>query len=153
MDTGDTPYGELWGRIVEESLANWVAVKQFTGREARLLQKLIESEPAEYQCYAYLGEALPMVLPMDWRYLWREWRHGWHRWYHEWEEFLEWVRRHDFPIQEAFFRQLHSVDELEESHKNLSSLVYRVWRAAKKEGIVEDFWKLYADYLLAITFS
>lgn len=54
MDTGPTPYGKLWCRIVEESLANWIAFSCFKGLEARWVQKLIQGQPAEYQGYAHL---------------------------------------------------------------------------------------------------
>lgn len=56
MDTGPTPYDELWGRIVEESLANWLSYQRFSGKEARWVQRLIQDEPAEYQGYLAVGQ-------------------------------------------------------------------------------------------------
>lgn len=57
MDSGITPYDKIWGRIIEESLANSIAYDRFESYEARLIQRLIKSQPAEYQGYAWLSEA------------------------------------------------------------------------------------------------
>ncbi|WP_318774433.1 hypothetical protein [Thermus sp.] len=96
MDTGPTPYGELWGRILEESLANWVAFRLFQGREARLVQRLIQGQPAEYWGYLAVGEGilapelgdgdgwihhwerrLRMWDPWEWKEAWYAWREWW----------------------------------------------------------------------------
>jgi hypothetical protein len=54
MDTADTapdPYREPWGLVVEESLANWVAVSRFQGSEALAVHRLIKGQPPEYLGY------------------------------------------------------------------------------------------------------
>lgn len=65
MDTGDDgkdPYDELWGRTVEESLANWIALKQFEGKEAILVHHLVNGQPAEYRgCLAVENCLWPTV--------------------------------------------------------------------------------------------
>jgi len=58
MDAPD-PYLEQWGRIVEESLANAIAYRCFKGKEARWVQKLIQTQPAEYLGYFVVNEVLP----------------------------------------------------------------------------------------------
>ncbi|GBC91592.1 hypothetical protein HRbin15_00046 [bacterium HR15] len=55
MDTEDAPsesvYDTAWGRVIEESFANFIAFSQFSGIEARHVQRLITTQPAEYQGY------------------------------------------------------------------------------------------------------
>jgi hypothetical protein len=51
-DGAPNPYFETWGRIVEESLANAIAYRCFSGTEARWVQRLIQDQPAEYLGYA-----------------------------------------------------------------------------------------------------
>jgi hypothetical protein len=54
MDTADTapdPYREPWGLVVEESLADWVAVSHFQGSEALAVHRLIKGQPPEYLGY------------------------------------------------------------------------------------------------------
>ncbi|MCS6869300.1 hypothetical protein, partial [Thermus sp.] len=101
MDTGPTPYGELWGRILEESLANWVAFRLFRGREARLVQRLIQGQPAEYWGYLAVGRGILATGLEDelwdwfypWRHLWRfspwEWEEWWEAWWEMQRRFLK----------------------------------------------------------------
>lgn len=55
MDTTYYPSGSVydtpWGRVIEESLANCIAFSQFNKMEARYVQRLISTQPAEYQGY------------------------------------------------------------------------------------------------------
>jgi hypothetical protein len=94
-DTGDDPYPTPWGRTIEESAANYIAYQRFKGKQALLVQRLIESQPAEYLGYVAFTQAplpdLPAAEPGSWdsddeqRYRWhayhfyQEWPHAWHR--------------------------------------------------------------------------
>ena len=51
-DGAPDPYHEIWGRIIEESLANAIAYRCFKGKEALWVQRLIQDQPAEYLGYA-----------------------------------------------------------------------------------------------------
>jgi hypothetical protein len=44
-DTSEDPYKAPFGRIIEESAANWIAYYCFTGKEAGLVQRLIHRLP------------------------------------------------------------------------------------------------------------
>lgn len=63
MDTEDAPsesvYDTAWGRVIEESLANFIAFLQFSGIEARYVQRLITTQPAEYQGYLLVSRLHP----------------------------------------------------------------------------------------------
>lgn len=149
MDTGPTPYGELWGRIVEESLANWVAVGRFRGLEARQVQRLILDQPAEYQGYAALEDLLPEPL-LAWEEPW--WEEFWWRLRHrvrpffweEWRDLLRWAHRRGLPLWPLFPWQADG---------GLGRLIYRWWREAKRreafrDGDVAQAWARYAEALL-----
>ncbi|MEN2981379.1 MAG: hypothetical protein ABDH20_01880, partial [Thermus sp.] len=90
--------------ILEESLANWVAFRLFRGREARLVQRLIQGQPAEYWGYLAVGEGilapgLEEELRM-WFYRWRRlWFSPW-----DWEEWWEAWRE----MQQRLVRQGYS---------------------------------------------
>jgi len=91
MDRGNTPYDTVWGRTIEESLANWIAYSKFKGSEARLIQRLISTQPAEYQGYAWLSDVvglIPLIAPLH--PYWREWM--------EWLDFIRWHLRRGFPL-------------------------------------------------------
>lgn len=145
MDTGSWDwYQEIWGRVVEESLANWIAFSCFTGEEARWVQRLIQDQPAEYRGYAHLGEALDSLT--EWRKLpRRRLRH----WYYEWEEWVEWVEwasRRGWPFPWFPFRGT--------GHRgDLSYVVYRSWRESKRREMGKEFWAAYAENLLLETFA
>lgn len=64
MDAGNNPYNELWARIIEESLANWIALDRFTGVEAGLVQRMINHQPPEYKGCVWL-EDLPIRYTED----------------------------------------------------------------------------------------
>ena len=61
-DTSEDPYNVPFGRIIEESAANWIAYYCFTGKEAGLVQRLIRRQPVEYQGYAAFEEAPVLFL-------------------------------------------------------------------------------------------
>jgi hypothetical protein len=61
-DTSEDPYKAPFGRIIEESAANWIAYYCFTGKEAGLVQRLIHRQPIEYQGYAAFEEAPVLFL-------------------------------------------------------------------------------------------
>jgi len=61
-DTSEDPYNVPFGRIIEESAANWIAYYCFTGKEAGLVQRLIRRQPMEYQGYAAFEEAPVLFL-------------------------------------------------------------------------------------------
>lgn len=152
MDTGPTPYGELWGRIVEESLANWVAYHRFRGREARWVQKLISEQPAEYQGYAHLGEALIAHPQLEriFREFLRHLRHIWPFW-REWVEWWEWAQRRGLPIP-ILPIPLGAAWDLSEGNVS-SRWVYRAWTEAKRNGVDGEFWRSYAHHLLLEAFA
>jgi hypothetical protein len=64
-DTWEDPYKAPFGRIIEESAANWIAYYCFTGKEAGLVQRLIHHQPIEYQGYAAFEEAPVLFLGKD----------------------------------------------------------------------------------------
>jgi hypothetical protein len=61
-DTSEDPYKAPFGRIIEESAANWIAYYCFTGKEAALVQRLIHRLPMKYQGYAAFEEAPVLFL-------------------------------------------------------------------------------------------
>ncbi len=65
-DGAPNPYTTLWGRIVEESLANAVAYCCFEGREALWVQRLIADQPAEYLGYAVVCQLSAPLYNADW---------------------------------------------------------------------------------------
>ncbi|MCL6535866.1 MAG: hypothetical protein K6U77_07310 [Armatimonadetes bacterium] len=62
-DGAPNPYLKSWGRIVEESLANAIAYRCFKGKEARLVQRIMREQPAEYLPYLAVSKILVAV---DW---------------------------------------------------------------------------------------
>ena len=91
MDTlpigAPNPYQEIWGRIVEESLANAIAYRCFNGKEARWVERLIQTQPAEYLGYAAVNQILVAYPQYIWRY-YIEWLRRHHRHPKEWPEEL-----------------------------------------------------------------
>jgi len=70
MDTyegpsSNNPYYENWGRTIEECAANHIAYSCFSGREARFVQKIISTQPAEYLGYLGLRQIQPFPLPVE----------------------------------------------------------------------------------------
>lgn len=148
MDTGPTPYGELWVRIVEESLANWVAYHRFRGLEARWVQRLIAEQPAEYQGYAHLGEAV-RAHPLLGKVLGEVLGHAFQEIF-----FGLGVDRHEVirlwgvPVLDPWDFLPLSAQEGEWGTR----WVYRVWTGAKRNRIDGEFWRIYAHHLLLKAF-
>ncbi len=85
MDNNRFTYNEPWVRIIEESLANWIAFKCFSGTgEAIFIQKLIQQQPLEYQGYTHIADAFIRLTrwPRRHEWIWIEW-YFW-RWYLKW---------------------------------------------------------------------
>lgn len=86
----DDPYLETWGRIIEESAAEWISYVHFRGREELLVRKvLMESAPAEYRSCVVFHRIplfpLPMAEPKKWDKI-IQWgiRSGLRRFYEGW---------------------------------------------------------------------
>jgi hypothetical protein len=67
----DNPYLETWGRIIEESAAEWISYVHFRGRERLLVRKvLMKDKPAEYRSCVVFHRIplfpLPMAEPNSW---------------------------------------------------------------------------------------
>lgn len=67
----DDPYLETWGRIIEESAAEWISYVHFRGRERLLVRKvLMKDKPAEYRSCVVFHRIplfpLPMAEPNGW---------------------------------------------------------------------------------------
>jgi predicted RNase H-like HicB family nuclease len=60
MDTGHTPYDTLWGRLIEESLANWYAFGYFRNKfpHNEWFRLLVEEQPIEYQGCWFLSSKI-----------------------------------------------------------------------------------------------
>ncbi len=137
MDTADPypdPYGESWGRVVEESLANLVAWRRFRGQEAAWVARLIQDQPPEYRGYA-AAAALPHPL------FWPEIDHLWKEWW--WRYFLELPS----PLPPRHTRKAPHLSP------DGGSGLYRAWRESKRRGLwrepaTQRFWRGVARLLL-----
>ncbi len=151
MDTGVTPYNELWGRIIEESLANWITFSRFEGQEAVWIQRIIKGEPAEYRGYAHLEEALlsyPKWREM-WEYFWHHWDEGAYAYFrYKWEEWEKLARQEGWPPSLLPF----SIPT-RRGDRRVSRMVYEAWRKAKRDNMDEGFWAVYAENILLETFA
>lgn len=155
MDTGTRPPGMAM-KVVEESLANWVAVNRFRGREQVQVQRLIRHQPAEHQAYAAVEEVVPQ--PMQWPI------RDWALWKETWDEFFLNLRDPFLTGGEAWVSFLSRMQmrgllfPLFSSWATvpgqaLGSLAYRLWRQAKRQGLashpgVLGAWAQYARELL-----
>jgi hypothetical protein len=144
MDTAgllQDPYGESWGRVVEESLANLVAFRRFQGAEALWVARMIRKQPPEYRGYAAASthlfpfhQGLP-PLPF------------WHPFFQEvWEDYLYWLRRRGFSLRYSPLLFLPTPQDPGE----LNPLT---WREAKRLGLWQDpkaarAWGAFARFLL-----
>ncbi|WP_024119822.1 hypothetical protein [Thermus thermophilus] len=139
MDTADPypdPYGESWGRVVEESLANLVAWRRFRGQEAAWVARLIQDQPPEYRGYAVAAlRPFPHAEAL-WDPFFREF----------WEDYLRWLLRRGFPDPSLPFPL--SPPSLDPGQLNLLA-----WREAKRLGLwrrpeVARSWRAFAKGLL-----
>jgi len=154
MDTlpigAPNPYHEIWGRIVEESLANAIAYRCFSGKEARWVERLIQTQPAEYLGYAAVNEVIVYAPEYIWRY--RDWiRHYpeellwfWRRIWFDWWEF--WFNDILLPEYEYQIASLLL-------KKRLDSINIFIWKQFKRTINSSDvyklqIWKNFAIYLL-----
>ncbi len=128
MDRGNTPYDTVWGRTIEESLANWIAYSKFKGSEARLIQRLISTQPAEYQGYAWLSDVSDVVglIPLSFHPYSEEWR--WY-WFNFIRNFIDWHLRHGLPLL-------------------LGKLVMQIWVECKRLNRYPQEWQEVAARLL-----
>jgi hypothetical protein len=134
MDTANTapdPYREPWGLVVEESLANWVAVSRFQGSEALAVHRLIKGQPPEYLGYEAVSR-LVFFSPRRFRYpiLWEDIPWFIQRGY--WPPFLP------LPLSEK---------------EGLARLNLEMWREAKRrwnqqDPRVKNLWEEFALRLL-----
>ncbi|TFU25054.1 hypothetical protein [Thermus tengchongensis] len=174
MDTGPTPYDELWGRIVEESLANWLSYQRFSGKEARWVQRLIQDEPAEYQGYLAVGQ---------WAGWWPSTEDGTdliraaHFWFRGFFTGLggrrlpRWVYRELWETYEAFIRRWYRILEwgfpvppllpilpLNSTQIKDGLVPVQIWRRAKARNLLTEdenrwFWARLAERVLEETFA
>lgn len=138
MDTlngGPDPYNELWGRTVEESLANWIALKLFKDSEAVFVHRLILGEPAEYRGCTAVGEHLfpaykPGLPP--------------HFFFEDWFDYLRWLDRRGI---------LRASMIVPWGPWNPGRINVHSWRNYKKDGAplypeIVRAWKQFARLLL-----
>jgi hypothetical protein len=174
MDTGPTPYEELWGRIIEESLANWLAYQRFRGKEARWVQRLIQDQPAEYQGYLAVGERTDRWLPTqdgaDWLRSMRFWSREFYRWLRE-RAFPHWIYEELIEAYDTFLSRWFYLLERGlpappfpiflpfyplQTKGGLTLL--QLWRKSKAENLFKDneaswFWARLAEEVLEETFA
>lgn len=133
MDTlkkGPNPYSKLWGRVIEESLANLIAVKQFKGKEAILIHRLIKDQPAEYRGYAVLENNL--LFPFDPKLLKFMSLREFHYYLEDVIEHFSWlIRRIPPPLLNLIHPLLILPDTA--GNKNI-----QLWRELKRNGAFRD---------------
>ncbi len=131
-DADSDPYREPWGLVVEESLADWVAVSRFQGSEALVVHRLIKGQPPEYLGYeavsrlVFFSSELPLTHPLFW------------------EEVLWFIQRGYWPP----FLPLPLLGKM-----GLAPLNLEAWCEAKRRGDwqhpeVENLWEEFALRLL-----
>jgi len=153
MDTADTapdPYQEPWGLVVEESLADWVAVSRFQGSEALAVHRLIKGQPPEYLGYEAVSRLVFFSRePLERHLLF-------------WEDILEEVLRlirRGYPFWDRgywppFLPFPFPFFPLPLSEKEgLARLNLEAWRETKRRGDwqhpeVENLWEEFALRLL-----
>jgi hypothetical protein len=160
-DGAPNPYFETWGRIVEESLANAIAYRCFSGTEARWVQRLIQDQPAEYRGYAAAGQLLVSLLDVKFLRDWfREWLHeyDWYWWSRRIEYALDRLERGAWHPEVArtlteVLRNLPMPLTQIRSHERIDSQNITEWRRFKRriaraEPWIHQAWKDFANYLL-----
>jgi len=146
MDTlpigAPNPYQEIWGRIVEESLANAIAYRCFNRKEKRWVEILIQTQPAEYLGYVAANQVLvgvPEIIVRFTRYP-KELLHIWLDW-------LRWLRNMDISP----FDEYQIISSFLKMH--LDSVNIACWKQFKKtikytKKYQLQIWKDFAIYLL-----
>jgi hypothetical protein len=159
-DGAPNPYFETWGCIVEESLANAIAYRCFSGTEARWVQRLIQDQPAEYRGYAAAGQLLVSLLDVKFLRDWfREWLHeyDWY-WWRRIEYALDRLERGAWHPEVArtmteVLRNLPMPLTQIRSHERIDSQNITEWRRFKRriaraEPWIHQAWKDFAKHLL-----
>jgi hypothetical protein len=116
MDTGPGFYHTDWGKIIEESLANWLAVGCFKGSERVAAQRMIRHQPAEYLGYVAVDEEA-LFEPKLFHRLGR--MHFSVRYFHE----LHWALRHGLLLPLT---------------KLAGDWNLRLWQASKRTKLLRD---------------
>jgi len=85
VNRGSDYYNTSWGKIIEESLANYIAYSRFkSNKDKANVIKLISDQPLEYRGSLVLTEdhkLMPFCIPFwkirdwDWRYIVENWRY------------------------------------------------------------------------------
>lgn len=158
-DGAPNPYLKPWGRTVEESLANAIAYRCFSGTEARWVQRLIQDQPAEYRGYAAAGQLLVSLL--DVKFL-RDWFRGLHEygwyWWRRIEYSLDRLERGAWhpevarTLTEVLMNLPMPLTQIR-SHERIDSQNITEWRRFKRriaraEPWIHQAWKDSANYLL-----
>lgn len=158
-DGAPNPYLKPWGRTVEESLANAIAYRCFSGTEARWVQRLIQDQPAEYRGYAAAGQLLVSLL--DVKFL-RDWFRGLHEygwyWWRRIEYALDRLERGAWhpevarTLTEVLMNLPMPLTQIR-SHERIDSQNITEWRRFKRriaraEPWIHQAWKDSANYLL-----
>ena len=139
IDNNRFPYNEPWVRIIEESLANWIAFKCFSGTgEAIFIQKLIQQQPLEYQGYTHIADAFIRFARTFW------WLNRWRRWY--WWELIEMIEEMIERIKRIIRKC--NVDEF------FSYTIYLRWSYRNRlidyprhKNYID--WKIYSKFLIS----
>jgi hypothetical protein len=64
---GLSAYDKPWGRLIEESLCNYLALSHFFDlRESRLVQRLMDSQPIEYRGYRHINALTNYFWGYEW---------------------------------------------------------------------------------------
>jgi len=161
-DGAPNPYFETWGRIVEESLANAIAYRCFSGTEARWVQRLIQDQPAEYLGYAaasklWVGPVFLMRrgIFLDWYY--RSLRRLVWYWRRETEDVLEALERGEWHPRVArtleVLRLLPTPLTHPKWHESIDFLNITEWKNFKQSMALprpweRKIWKDFAKHLL-----
>jgi len=152
MDTlpigAPNPYKEIWGRIVEESLANAIAYRCFNGKEARWVQRLIQTQPAEYLGYFAVYQVLVGAPEIFVRFI-----HYPEELLHIWLDWLRWLRYRwlrDMDISP--FDEYQIISSFLKMHLDLDSVNITCWKQFKRTIAqfigYQSIWKDFAIYLL-----
>jgi len=145
MDTlpigAPNPYKEIWGRIVEESLANAIAYRCFNRKEKRWVERLIQTQPAEYLGYVAANQVLvdaPEIFVSFIRYP--------KNLLHIWLDWLRWLRNMDISP----FDEYQIISSFLKMHLDSVNIV--CWKHFKRtiaQSIeYQSIWKDFAIHLL-----
>ena len=147
MDTlpigAPNPYHEIWGRIVEESLANAIAYRCFNGQEAIWVQRLIQTQPAEYLGYVAANQVLVGVPEIFVRFIHYPEELFWDTWF----RWFRWLRSMDispfdeYQIISSLFLKMHL--------DSVNITCWKQFKRTKAQSIeYQSIWKDFAIRLL-----